>query len=381
MPGSVVRLAAVALAFCGSAVPAAAPDEEVRFEDLVRLTDAEVQTLLREVEQKDLVLALKGASPELRERLFVKISRRVRTFIIAEMEYVSAEEAATGQVVRQRILEQARGLALTGALGWPPGRRPQAGPATATAGAAAQPGAMTLKPAPEPWERLIGKPFARLSFQEMTELFAGLSEQARRQGILSLEQLVGEIGEPQLVEGLKLAVEGTEPDLIREMLQTELWSQVFYLRMRHAVVIEGLMSILSGDNPLSTDYKLAVIYASGTDGRTVHNPDLDDLRAHIVQLAEKARRQGLSALRGDAEGEPDELLKTGLYLVLDGRSPDLIIDLLEDRREALIRDYELRRKMIVEGIAAIQAGHLPEQVIEQLREVYSRDAAANRRDL
>ncbi len=37
------------------------------FDEMRRLTDREIQTLLREVDQKDLVVALKSASDELKE--------------------------------------------------------------------------------------------------------------------------------------------------------------------------------------------------------------------------------------------------------------------------------------------------------------------------
>ena len=57
------------------------------FEDIKGLTDREVQTLLREVDQKDLVVALIGASDGLKEKVLSNMSRRVRTFITEEMEF------------------------------------------------------------------------------------------------------------------------------------------------------------------------------------------------------------------------------------------------------------------------------------------------------
>ena len=66
---------------------APAPSQGFSFEHIVRLTDREIQLLLREVDQRDLVCALKGASDELREKVFDNMSERVRIFIKEEMDF------------------------------------------------------------------------------------------------------------------------------------------------------------------------------------------------------------------------------------------------------------------------------------------------------
>jgi len=48
------------------------------------------------------------------------------------------------------------------------------------------------------------------------------AEVARREGILSLENLMGEMKDPFIVRGVKMAVDGTDPELIRQILDTEL---------------------------------------------------------------------------------------------------------------------------------------------------------------
>lgn len=48
------------------------------------------------------------------------------------------------------------------------------------------------------------------------------AEVARREGILSLENLMGEMKDPFIVRGVKMAVDGTDPELIRAILDTEL---------------------------------------------------------------------------------------------------------------------------------------------------------------
>ncbi|MCA9299024.1 MAG: motility protein A [Phycisphaerales bacterium] len=48
------------------------------------------------------------------------------------------------------------------------------------------------------------------------------AEVARREGILSLENLIGEMRDPFIIRGVKMAVDGTDPELIRTIMDTEL---------------------------------------------------------------------------------------------------------------------------------------------------------------
>ena len=69
--------------------------------------------------------------------------------------------------------------------------------------------------------------------QQVTETIATLvsfAERARREGILALERHMEEIEDEFLAKGIQLAVDGTEPELMRNILTTEL----DYLEKRHA---------------------------------------------------------------------------------------------------------------------------------------------------
>lgn len=57
---------------------------------------------------------------------------------------------------------------------------------------------------------------------ELIERIVGFAETARREGILALEQAIEEGDDPFLSTGVRLAVDGTEPDLIMDILETEL---------------------------------------------------------------------------------------------------------------------------------------------------------------
>ena len=80
------------------------------FADIGNLTDRELQTLLREVDQKDLVIALKAAPDEMKDKVLGNMSERVRTFITEEMEFLGPMRLSEVEEVQLRIVQQVRQL-------------------------------------------------------------------------------------------------------------------------------------------------------------------------------------------------------------------------------------------------------------------------------
>ena len=80
------------------------------FDDISKLTDREIQTLMREVDQKDLVVALKASTEELKEKILGNMSERVRTFITEEMEFQGPMRLSEVEEVQLRIVQQVRQL-------------------------------------------------------------------------------------------------------------------------------------------------------------------------------------------------------------------------------------------------------------------------------
>jgi len=85
----------------------------------------------------------------------------------------------------------------------------------------------------------------------------------------------------------------------------------------------------------------------------------------VSAVIEEGGRRDLSAA---------DLLKVGLRLLLEGVDSDMIELLLRARMKTLLRDYQMRRAMIIEGIPAIQIGESPEKVRAKLRGVYQLSA-------
>ena len=86
------------------------------FADISKLTDREVQTLLRTVDQKDLVISLKAAEEDLVDKILGNMSEKVRTFITEEMEFLGPMRLSEVEEVQLRIVKQVRQLEEQGQL-------------------------------------------------------------------------------------------------------------------------------------------------------------------------------------------------------------------------------------------------------------------------
>jgi chemotaxis protein MotA len=65
---------------------------------------------------------------------------------------------------------------------------------------------------------------------ELIETIVGYAEVARRDGILSLESMTADMDNEFVVRGIQMAVDGTDPELIEQIMEAELENQV----VRHA---------------------------------------------------------------------------------------------------------------------------------------------------
>ncbi len=86
------------------------------FENLIMSDDKSLQTLLRSVETEDLVLALKGADEQLREKLFACMSSRAAANIMDEMEALGPVRLTEVQEAQKTIINVARRLSDEGSI-------------------------------------------------------------------------------------------------------------------------------------------------------------------------------------------------------------------------------------------------------------------------
>jgi flagellar motor switch protein FliG len=91
-------------------------DRMFTFDDLVRLDDRSVQTLLREVDSKVLALSLKACSDEVRDLIFKNMSKRATEALSEEMDYMGPVRVADVEEAHRKILEVVRRLETEGAI-------------------------------------------------------------------------------------------------------------------------------------------------------------------------------------------------------------------------------------------------------------------------
>jgi flagellar motor switch protein FliG len=71
------------------------------FEDVVKLDDRSIQMVLKEVDQKDLAIALRGVSEDVRSRIFSNMSERGAELLREEIDFQPPQ--------RKRVIEEAQG--------------------------------------------------------------------------------------------------------------------------------------------------------------------------------------------------------------------------------------------------------------------------------
>jgi len=86
------------------------------FEDILSLDDRSIQRILREIDTKDLGLALKGASKKLKEKFFKNMSSRAVETIKEDMEFMGPVKVRRVEEMQQKIVDITRKLEETGEI-------------------------------------------------------------------------------------------------------------------------------------------------------------------------------------------------------------------------------------------------------------------------
>jgi flagellar motor switch protein FliG len=86
------------------------------FADLLRVNDRGVQNLLKAIDTSRLSLALKTASPELREKFFRNMSKRAQERVLEEMELMGPVRVVDVQAAQNAIVDEVLRLEEAGEL-------------------------------------------------------------------------------------------------------------------------------------------------------------------------------------------------------------------------------------------------------------------------
>lgn len=182
---------------------------------------------------------------------------------------------------------------------------------------------------------LASRRFDEYTEDEFVELWVELSRQTHAGGLLSFMDLV--VATPHISEGLRLAMDGTEIDLVWDILDTR-QRRVLYPReeTRRRMAIEAVVSIKQGANPRIVEHKLSCFYIDGTEPPKDKDPlatSLNDLQIRLQEapycqmtfeqiadlftgMALLRHRQDMDALAPLIEYADHPYLKRGLELML-----------------------------------------------------------------
>ena len=170
---------------------------------------------------------------------------------------------------------------------------------------------------------------------ELVEKIVGFAETARREGILALEQAVEDTDDAFLGAGIRLAVDGTEPDLIMDVLETELQfveerhksGQNIIAGMGDAAPAFGMIGTLIGlvimlknmDDPAAIGPGMAIALLTTMYGAIISNILLGPIAKKLKSISEKellAKRMIIEGIMAIQSGDNPRIVETKLSAFL-----------------------------------------------------------------
>lgn len=185
---------------------------------------------------------------------------------------------------------------------------------------------------------------------EIIERIVGFAETARREGILSLEAAIEEGDDPFLSTGVRLAVDGTEPDLIMDILETELQfveerhkeGQEIIANMGNAAPAFGMIGTLIGlvimlknmDDPAAIGPGMAIALLTTMYGAILANIIFGPISAKLKRYSSKeilAKRMIIEGIMSIQSGDNPRIVEHKLSVFL---SPKVRPNSESEEREA-----------------------------------------------
>ena len=167
---------------------------------------------------------------------------------------------------------------------------------------------------------------------EMIKKIIELSNVARKEGLLSLEEAAGDLDEPFLKKGILLIVDGTDPDLVRGIMETELIS----IEGRHKNLI-GFWDALGSMGP-----------AWGMIGTLVGLVNMLNNMADASAIGPAMAVALITTLYGS-------LLANWICIPVSGKLK------ADNSAEMMLKE------IMIEGLLSIQAGENPRVIEEKLK--------------
>ncbi len=174
---------------------------------------------------------------------------------------------------------------------------------------------------------------------DLVETMVKMAERARREGLLALEEAAKEIEHPFLRRGLELAIDGTDPEELSEILHAEVEA-----KRKADKVSSKIFTDMGGYSP--------TIGIIGTELGLIHV---------LSNLSEPA--------------ELGKLIASAFVATLWGIMLANVVFLPLGARLKRVSDLECEQmELAIEGVMAIQAGSNPRLVAQRLRSLLPPDA-------
>ncbi len=86
------------------------------FEDIMKLDSTAIREILKVADKKDLMVALKGAADELRDKFLENMSQRAQDAFLEEMSFLGAVRVKDVEETQRRIVDEVQKLAEQGVI-------------------------------------------------------------------------------------------------------------------------------------------------------------------------------------------------------------------------------------------------------------------------
>ena len=91
-------------------------DLRFTFEDILKIDDAGIQMIMKEINMEDLVIGLKTATDELKEKLFSNMSERAALMMKEDLESLGPKKISEVQKAQQKVIEVCKKLEEAGKI-------------------------------------------------------------------------------------------------------------------------------------------------------------------------------------------------------------------------------------------------------------------------
>ena len=177
---------------------------------------------------------------------------------------------------------------------------------------------------------------------ESVTVLVGLAEQARRNGLLALEESARSVEDPFLKEGVEMLVDGTDPEELRDILEAKI------------------------DAKRATDKSAAKLFADmGAYAPTIGIIGTVLSLVHVLENLDKPEKLG-------------HMIGAAFLATLWGVLSANVMFLPMSTKLKRISELEIRQMtLLIEGLMSIQAGSNPRMLEQKLRAYLPPSAAAS----